>query len=134
MANDYNPIPAGWNIKINLPGLMSVGAEYCTEMGKCQWVGNDISGFKMGGTPVGGIQGCQSMPDAEACVKARIPVDVLAASPAGSVIVRLKGKNYAVSGVKWTKREPDGSVVGGPISVIVKGQEIPLQTYNSAIR
>src|ERR1700688_1021470 len=99
-AADYDPIPKGWNIKINLPGALSVGAEYCTEMGKCQYVGNDIVGFKMGGTAVGGIQGCQSRPDAEPCMRARIPVQVLAASPAGSVIVRLKDKNYAGGGVQ----------------------------------
>lgn len=130
MAADYNPIPKGWSIKIDLPGTLSVGAQYCTEMGKCQSVGNDIVGFAIGGTPVGGIQGCQSMPDAEPCLKARIPVQVLAASPAGSVIVRLNGKNYAVGGVQWYKQEPDRSFVGGPVSVLYKGASMPLQIYN----
>lgn len=129
IADDYNPIPAGWNIKIGLPGTLSVGAEYCTQSGKCQWVGDDIVGFSIGGTAVGGIQGCQGMPDASPCLKARVPVEVLAASPNGSVIVRLRGKNYAVSGVQWFKREPDGSFIGGPVSVVYQGASIPLQIY-----
>lgn len=129
MAEDYNPIPKGWDIKIGLPGTLSVGAEYCTQMGKCVYVGDDIKGFTIGRTAVGGIQGCQQMPNAEPCLRARIHVDVLAASPTGSVIVRLKGKNYAVSGVQWTKREPDGSFIGGPVSVIDQGVSVPLQMY-----
>lgn len=129
MAADYDPIPKAWNIKIGLPGTLSVGAEYCTQAGQCKYVGDNIVGFRVGRTPVGGIQGCQMMPDAEPCLKARIPVDVLAVSPAGSVIVRLKGKNYAVGGVQWYKREPDGSFIGGPVSVIYNGVSIPLQMY-----
>lgn len=121
IAEDYNPIPQAWNIKIGLPGTLSVGAQYCTQMGKCVYVGDDIKGFAIGRNPIGGIQGCQQMPDAEPCLKTRIPVDVLAASPAGSVIVRLKGKNYAVGGVQWTEREPDGSFIGGPVTVIDQG-------------
>jgi hypothetical protein len=129
VAEDYDPIPKGWSIKIGLPGTLSVGAQYCTQMGKCQVVGDDIVGFTIGGTAVGGVQGCQSMPDAEPCLKARIPVEVLAASPAGSVIVRLKGRNYAVSGVQWYKREPNGTLIGGPVSVISQGVSVPLQMY-----
>jgi hypothetical protein len=127
MAGDYDPIPIAWSIKIGLPGTLSVGAEYCTEMGRCQFVGNDIVGFTIGGTAVAGIQGCQSMPDAEPCLKARIPVQVLAASPAGSVIVRLNGRNYALAGVQWVKRERDGSLIGGPVSVIYQGVSVPLE-------
>lgn len=129
IAGDYDPIPKGWSIKIGLPGTLSVGAQYCTELGKCQYVGNDIVGFTIGGTAVGGIQGCQSRPDAEPCMKARIPVEVLAASPTGSVIVRLKGRNFAVGGVQWYKRMPDGSFIGGPVSVIYQGVSTPLQMY-----
>lgn len=129
VADDYNPIPKGWSIKIDLPGTLSVGAEYCTQSGQCKFVGDDIVGFTVGGTPVGGIQGCQMMPDAQPCLRARIPVQVLAASPAGSVIVRLKGRNYAVSGVQWYKREPDGSFIGGPVCVIYQGVSMPSQMY-----
>jgi uncharacterized protein len=128
-TKSYDPIPEGWNIKIALPGTLSVGAEYCTQSGKCKYVGDDIAGFRIGQTPVGGIQGCQSLPDAEPCLKARIPVEVLAKSPAGSVIVRLNGQNYAVSGLQWYKREPDGSYIGGPVSVIYQGASVPLQLY-----
>lgn len=133
----YDPIPPAWNIKIGLPGVLSVGAEYCTESGKCKLVGNDIVGFTIGGTPVGGIQGCQAMPDAEPCLKARIPVEVLAASRSGSVIVRLHGKNYGVGGTRWYKKEPDGSYIGGPVSVFSNGVSMPLHMYlqqNNLIR
>jgi hypothetical protein len=129
IARDYEPIPKGWSTKIGLPGTLSVGAEYCTEMGKCEYVGADIKGFTIGGTAVGGIQGCQSTPHAEPCMRARIPVEVLAAAPTGSVIVRLNGRNYAVGGVQWTKRRPDGSFIGGPVSVVHQGVSIPLQLY-----
>lgn len=128
-AADYDPIPLGWNIKISLPGTLSVGANYCTQLGKCKSVGDDIVGFTIGGTPVGGIQGCQGIPDAASCQKAKIPVEVLAASPNGSVIVRLAGRNYAVGGPSWYKREPNGSLVGGPVSVIYDGVSIPLDCY-----
>jgi hypothetical protein len=130
MSDDYDPIPKAWNIKIGLPGTLSVGAEYCTQLRKCKYVGDDIVGFAIGGTPVGGIQGCQAMPDAEPCLKARIPVEVLAESSAGSVIVHLKGRNYAVGGMGWYKREPDGSFIGGPVSVMYRGHSMPLQMYN----
>lgn len=133
-AKSYDPIPAAWSIKIGLSGMLSVGAEYCTQSGQCKYVGDNIVGFTIGNTPVGGIQGCQAMPDAEPCLKARIPVDVLAASPAGSVIVRLNGRNYAVSGLQWYKREPDGSFIGGPVSVISHGAVIPLQMYRASSR
>jgi hypothetical protein len=102
-ADGYDPIPKGWGIKIGMPGMLSVGAEYCTQTGKCLYVGEDIVGFSVAGTQpgtrtaIGGVQGCQMMPNAEPCQKAKIPVDVLALSPAGSVIVRLKGENYAVT-------------------------------------
>jgi hypothetical protein len=128
-AADYDPIPPAWNIRIGLPGTLSVGAEYCTRLGECKYVGDDIVGFTIGGVAVGGIQGCQGMPNAAPCQKAKIPVDVLAASPSGSVIVRLNGRNYAVAGVSWYKREPNGSLIGGPVSVIYQGVSIPLNCY-----
>ena len=133
-AKSYDPLPTAWSIKIGLSGMLSVGAEYCTQSGQCKFVGDDIVGFTIGHTPVGGIQGCQAMPDAEPCLKARIPVDVLAESPAGSVIVRLNGRNYAVSGLQWYKREPDGSFIGGPVSVISHGAIIPFQLYRASSR
>ncbi len=43
-ADDYNPIPPAWSIKINMPGLLSAATEYCTQMGQCAWVGNDVIG------------------------------------------------------------------------------------------
>jgi len=114
----YDPIPGGWNIKIDLPGTLSVGAEYCTQSGNCQYVGQGNLGL---------LQVCQETPDAEPCLKARVPVQVLASSPNGSVIVRLNGRNYGVSGVQWEHREPDGSSIGGPVSVIYQGASIPLR-------
>ena len=128
-AADYNPIPEGWNIKIGLPGTLSVGAEVCTQSGNCQYIGDKIVGFTIGGSPVGGIQGCSSQPDADPCLRARIPVEVIAASPSGSVIVRLKGRNYAVGGVQWYKQEPDGSYIGGPVCVTYNGASLPMQLY-----
>jgi len=116
----YDPIPEGWSIKIGLPGTLSVGAEYCTQSGECQFVGHEIVHL---------ISACQEVPDAEPCLKARIPVEVLASSPAGSVIVRLEGRNYAVSGLQWDNREPDGSFIGGPVSVIFQGVSVPVQLY-----
>ena len=116
--SSYDPIPEGWSIKIGLPGTLSVGAEYCTQSGKCQIVG---------GRNVGLLQECQETPDAEPCLKARIPVEVLASSPNGSVIVRLNGQNYAVGGPQWEHREPDGSFIGGPVSVIYQGANMPLR-------
>jgi hypothetical protein len=114
----YDPVPEAWNIKIGLPGTLSVGAEYCTQSGNCQYVGEGNIGL---------IQVCQETPDAEACLKARVPVQVLASSPNGSVIVRLNGRNYGVGGMQWEHREPDGSSIGGPVSVIYQGVTIPLR-------
>jgi len=116
--SSYDPIPGGWNIKIDLPGTLSVGAEYCTQSGNCQYVGQGNIGL---------LQVCQETPDAGACLKARVPVQVLASSPNGSVIVRLNGRNYGVAGVQWEHREPDGSSIGGPVSVIYQGASIPLR-------
>lgn len=127
----YDPIPSGWDIKIGLPGKLIVGAEYCTQSGKCKFVGNDIVGLSIGGTAVGGIQGCEMMRDAEACRAAEVPVEVLATNRNGSVIVRLEGKNYAVGGMKWYKPKPesDGSFMGGPVTVIYQGVSMPLQMF-----
>lgn len=118
-ARDYDPIPAAWNRKINLPGELSVGADYCTQMGKCTHVGDSaLMGL------------CLNRPDAEPCMQRRVKVHVLAASPAGTVIVRLNGKNYAAGGGhQWAKKMPDGYVIGGPVSVFMEGRSVPLQLY-----
>lgn len=129
IPDSYDPIPEAWNIKIGLPGTLSVGADYCTQSGQCKTVGSDIVGFKVGETAIGGIQGCGEHRDAAVCLNARVPVEVIAASPQGSVIVRLEGRNYAVSGMEWYKKESDGSFIGGPISVIDHGASIPLRIY-----
>jgi hypothetical protein len=115
IEKSYEPIPPAWNIKIGLPGILLVGAQYCTQSGKCESVGNDIVGLTIGGTAVGGIQGCQAMPDTEPCLKARIPVEVLAMSPRGSVIVRLHEKNYGVGGQS--------------VYILYKGVSMPLDLY-----
>jgi hypothetical protein len=116
LAHGYNPLPKAWNIKVGLAGTLDVGAEYCTESGRCQQVGNDIVGLSIGGSPVGGIQGCLSMPRAPACLNARIPVEVLVATDLGNAIVRLKGKNYSAT--------PSTNV-----SVIYRGVNISLNTW-----
>ena len=64
-TKSYDPIPEAWSIKVGLSGTLSVGAEYCTESGKCQYVGESGVGYRGEFT-----QGCLRMPDAEACVKA----------------------------------------------------------------
>lgn len=68
ITNDksYDPIPPGWNRKIGLPGTLDVGVEYCTQSGQCK------------------------------TVKAKMPVEVLASAPTGTVIVRIEGKNYGL--------------------------------------
>ena len=133
-AGSYEPIPKGWNIKIGLPGKLSVGAEYCTALGECRTVGDDIVGFSIGGTPVGGVEGCSSMLGdggtiPEPCLKAEILVEVLASNSNGVAIVRLNRKNYAVGGGGWYRRTADGSFVGGPVSVVYQGISMPLQIY-----
>lgn len=133
-AGDYEPTPTGWDIRIDLPGVLSVGAEYCTALGKCQTVGDNIVGFSVGGTAVGGVQGCQMMPESEPCIKAEIHVQVLAATHYGSAIVRLNGRNYAVGGLQWHKQEPDGSYIGGPVSVLYQGASIPIMIYEQSVR
>jgi hypothetical protein len=47
-------------------------------------------------------------------------------STSGSVLVRLAGKNYAVSGTQWYKKLADGSMVGGPIMIDENGSSTPL--------
>ncbi len=129
LAADYDPIPKAWTTRIDRPGWLSVGAEYCTQSGKCRWVGDDMAGATIGGQAVSGLQACQQLPDAAPCVQARLPVHVLAASPAGVVIVRLAGKNYAVSGTDWYKKLPDGSTIGGPVVVVDGATSLPLQLW-----
>jgi hypothetical protein len=120
VVDGYDPIPAAWNIKIDLLGFLPVGTEYCTQAGKCRFVGDELR-FKIGDVIVRGPQGCGQNVDDPACVKARVPVQVLAASPAGSIIVRLNGTNYATGGPQWYKKQADGSYIGGPVTIIYKG-------------
>jgi hypothetical protein len=117
----YDPIPAAWSIPMNQPGWLSVGAEYCTQFGGCQTVGEGSNGLppiplKGGGTAPPSV-GCRENPDYPACVGARVPVTLLARSPVGSVIVRMNGRNYAIGGLKWAQERPDGTAIGGPIMV-----------------
>jgi hypothetical protein len=110
--------PKTWGVQINLPGTLSAYAQYCTRSGKCDWV--------IARTPQGDILGCYEKRDSELCLKARIPVQVLAISLiTGVTMVRLKGQNFAVGGQPWHQGEPDGSFVGGPVSVIYYGKNIP---------
>jgi hypothetical protein len=136
-ADDYNPIPPGWSIKINLPGLLSASTEYCTQMGQCAWVGNDVIG-PHGERCLGDLVGPRGEvyprleQNSKTCLKARLPVQVLAVSPTtGVAIARLKGRNYAVAGSSWQKMqlEPDGSLIGGPVSVVYEGKSIPLHCF-----
>lgn len=55
-------------------------------------------------------------PQAEPCLKAKVPVEVLAQSQTGSVIVRLKGKNYGTT--------------TDAVSVIYHGVQMPLMKYD----
>jgi hypothetical protein len=64
--------PKTWGVQINLPGTLSAYAQYCTRSGKCDWV--------IARTPQGDILGCYEKRDSELCLKARIPVQVLAIS------------------------------------------------------
>jgi hypothetical protein len=119
--SSYNPIPPAWSIKINMPGLLSAATEYCglTGRGDCAWVGNDVigpHGERCLGDLVGphGERYPRLEQNSETCLKARLPVQVLAISPTTDVsIVRLKGRNYTVAPSNWhkTQLEPDGSLV-----------------------
>ena len=105
LANDYNPVPKGWNIKIELPGILSVGAEYCTESGVCHFVGavqdcvleppppHDPC-YKTG-VPLGSRCVSHKVCHPSAAPGVEMPVQVIAESLAGSVIVRVQNKNYA---------------------------------------
>jgi hypothetical protein len=96
---DYETIPPAWTLHIDLPGRLQVGAQYCTAAGSCRTVGDDAAGFTTSsGMPITAAQACQMSPKIPKCAELAIPVQVLAASPQGSVIVRLDGRNYAASG------------------------------------
>jgi hypothetical protein len=110
--NSYDPIPPAWSIKVDLPGMLVPGATYCTENGHCTVVDRKDE------------RQCQEMPKSASCLAARIPVQILAMAPTKVVIVRLDGKNYAVSaqddGSTW--ENPNDPSVGGPILVILNGK------------
>jgi hypothetical protein len=116
---------------MNQPGWLSVGAQYCTQSGHCQTVGEDPDGLppiplKDGGTAPPSV-GCRENPDYPACISARVPVQLLARSPAGAIIARLNGKNYGVGGLEWAYERPDGTSIGGPIMVQnPDGEMLPL--------
>ena len=127
----YDPIPPGWNIPMNIPGWLSVGAEYCTQSGECKVVGEGSGGLgpiplKGGGTAPPSI-GCRENPEYPACISARVPVQLLARAPTGVVIVRLNDRNYAIGGLAWAYERPDGTAIGGPIMVKADdGEFLPL--------
>lgn len=123
-TTSYDPIPRPFDLKIGLPGLLSVGTSYCTESGECAIVEKDIKGCGFN----------EDTKDSETCLSGRMAVDILAVSRAycemGSVIVHLNGKNYSVDARgNWYKKKPDGTFVGGPVSVIYQGEVIPLTQY-----
>lgn len=112
----YDPIPKAWNTEtIDLPGTLAVGTEYCTQQGECKFVGGEVAGL---------AQTCLETPNAEPCLKARIPVEILVPG-----IVRLNGRNYAVSRNTWNTTEPDGSITGS--GVIYHGAAISWDQYKS---
>jgi hypothetical protein len=125
LANDYNPIPKGWNIKIELPGILSVGAEYCTQSGVCHFVGaaQDCTveppapqdPCHKTGVPLGSNCVPRKVCQLSAASGVEMPVYVLAESQAGSVIVRVQNKNYA------TPKDH--------VSVVFHGVRIPLMKY-----
>lgn len=71
-SKSYEPIPPAWGIRVDLPEMLTPGAEYCTQDGHCTVVDGQHE------------QRCREAPESAPCFAARIPVQVLAASPAGS--------------------------------------------------
>jgi hypothetical protein len=126
LANDYNPIPKSWNIKIDLPGILSVGAEYCTESGVCRFVGaaqDCVSEppppqdpCRKTGVPLGSNRVSRKVCHPSAAPVIEMTVYVMAESPAGSVIIRVQNKNYATG--------------KDHLSVIFHGVRIPLIKYD----
>jgi len=126
LANDYNPIPKGWNIKIELPGILGVGAEYCTESGVCHFVGaaQDCvleppppqDPCHKTGVPLGSNCVSRKVCQPSAAPGVEMPVYVIAESAAGSVIIRVQNKNYATG--------------KDHLSVIFHGVRIPLMKYD----
>jgi hypothetical protein len=127
----YEPLPSGWNIPMNIPGWLSVGAQYCTQSGDCKVIGEGPGGLPPIPIPGGGTAppsiGCRENPEYALCISSRVPVQLLARSQAGSVIVRMHGRNYAIAGIEWSFERPDGSSIGGPIMVKTDGEILPLQ-------
>jgi hypothetical protein len=127
----YDPLPPSWNIIMNIPGWLSVGAEYCTQQGDCKTLGDGPDGLgpiplKDGGTAPPSI-GCRENPEYPACISARVPVELLARSQSGAVIARMDGRNYAIGGMAWSYERPDGSAIGGPIMITAAdGEVLPL--------
>lgn len=112
---------------MNIPGVLSVGARYCTQQGKCETVGAQLGAIplKDGGSAPAEI-GCRINPEFEACLANRLPVQLLARTPAGSVIARINDRNYAITGQEWALEKSDASAIGGPIMIEVAGELSPL--------
>jgi hypothetical protein len=101
-ANDYNPIPKGWNVNIELPGILAVGAEYCTEPGVCHFVGAAQDCIleppppqdpcHETGVPLGSNCVARKVCHPSATPGVEMPVYVIAESAAGSVIIRVQNK------------------------------------------
>jgi hypothetical protein len=133
----YEPLPPAWNISMNIPGWLSVGAEYCTQSGECKVIGEGPGGLPPIPMPGGGTAppsiGCRENPEYPLCISGRVPIQILARSQLGSVIVRMNGRNYAIAGIAWSFERPDGSSIGGPIMVKSDGEILPLQNALSGI-
>ena len=74
---------------MDVPGWLSVGAEYCTQSRECKTVGEGPDGLdpiplQGGGTAPPSI-GCRENPEYAACIAARVPVR--------------NGRNYAIGGL-----------------------------------
>lgn len=96
---------AGWDRRIDLPGVLGVGTQYCTASGICQFAGAEQECFY---EPVPKADPCYKLgaPPGSKCVPQRIcrpapspgteiAADIIAeSSRTGSVIVRIAGKTY----------------------------------------
>jgi hypothetical protein len=107
-------------------GILSIGAENCTEAGVCHFVGAaqdcvlvppppQDPCYKRG-VPLGSNCVSQKICHPGVAPGVDLPVSVLAESPAGSVIIRVQEKNYATG--------------KDHLSVIYHGVRIPLMKYD----
>jgi hypothetical protein len=117
-TKSYDPIPNNWK-KIDVPGLLPIETEYCTESGECHFVGEEVPGL---------LNTCQTTPAAERCLKARMPVQILAVSSGGLLIVSLNGRNYSIVLPRSGERLADGSSTAD-LLVIYHGKTMTAQAY-----